>query len=692
MYRATKLQRRNPGTHLLIIFSWNFTILLYFELLTRLITDDSLIELITFGLFNTLQFSLATTMLIIALIYCFSEKYHYFLSALWLILLFIIFSSQLVYHHIFQTFYHFQSIFHLQQGLGFRDIIISAIVPNLWWICLSVFLIGLFIYFGLRYRRRYVPNKHRWKHKLILISCFLSSFFIFHYLAVWNLQTDERAVDVYFNIHHANLSTEKLGLLTTVRIDVQRYLTGWSPTLASTPVVTNENDVETDHVDTTPSASDNKLTEHSDKTNDERHQLSKNKLAIPFDTLIEQTKDKEIEQMHQYFQQQTATNKNEFTGKYEGYNLIWITAEAFAPYAIDKELTPSLYKLSEEGYQFTNFYNPIWSVSTSDGEYTILHSLVPKSGVWSFSESAHNDVPFVMGNQLKKEGYETRAYHNHTYDYYDRDLSHPNMGYDYKGVGHGLSISQLWPESDLEMIEETIDEYIDKEPFHTYYITVSGHLEYNFIGNQMAMKNREFVDHLDLSDQAKAYLAGQIELDRALEELMSRLEEANLLDKTLIALTGDHYPYGLENKTIEELTGKPLDKKFGIYKNEWILYATDMKEENVVVEEPTYTLDMLPTISNLMGVDFDSRLLMGRDVFSESEPLVVFNDRSFITKELKYYVPEDEITSLTNKPIDEEHFKKMKQKTDEIFYFSTKILDLDYYSFLKWEEMHSSRN
>src|SRR5699024_9127524 len=121
------------------------------------------------------------------------------------------------------------------------------------------------------------------------------------------------------------------------------------------------------------------------------------------------------------------------------------------------------------------------------------------------------------------------------------------------------------------MMEETIDEYIDQEPFHVYYMTVSGHLEYNFIGNQIAMKNKKYVDHLVLSDEAKAYLAGQIELDKALEVLIDRLDDAGVLDNTLIALTGDHYPYGLENKTIEELTGEPLDEKFGIYENEWIL-------------------------------------------------------------------------------------------------------------------------
>src|SRR5690625_4342784 len=161
--------------------------------------------------------------------------------------------------------------------------------------------------------------------------------------------------------------------------------------------------------------------------------------------------------MHKFFSKQQPSEKNEFTGKYADYNLIWIVAEAYAPYAVREDLTPTLYKLSTEGYQFSNFYNPLWGVSTSDGEYTILQSLVPKAGVWSFSESGHNDLPFVMGNQLKNIGYTTKAYHNHTYDYYDRDVSHPNMGYDYKAVGNGLNISKNWPNSDLEMVEETID-------------------------------------------------------------------------------------------------------------------------------------------------------------------------------------------------------------------------------------------
>ena len=70
------------------------------------------------------------------------------------------------------------------------------------------------------------------------------------------------------------------------------------------------------------------------------------------------------------------------------------------------------------------------------------------------------------------------------------------MGYDYKGVGNGLDMTKTWPESDVEMMEKTIPEYINDSPFHIYYMTVSGHMEYNFSGNYMASKNKDYVKTL----------------------------------------------------------------------------------------------------------------------------------------------------------------------------------------------------
>lgn len=107
--------------------------------------------------------------------------------------------------------------------------------------------------------------------------------------------------------------------------------------------------------------------------------------------------------MHEYFAKVDPSKKNEYTGKYKGKNLIFITAEGFSPYAVNRDLTPTLYKMQEEGFKFKNFYTPLWGVSTTDGEYVACTGLLPKEGIWSFYKSSDNYLPFAMGNQLKRK-------------------------------------------------------------------------------------------------------------------------------------------------------------------------------------------------------------------------------------------------------------------------------------------------
>ncbi|HCM14069.1 MAG TPA: sulfatase, partial [Lachnospiraceae bacterium] len=216
---------------------------------------------------------------------------------------------------------------------------------------------------------------------------------------------------------------------------------------------------------------------------------------------------------------------------------------------------PTLYRLTREGFVFNNFYTALWQTSTSDGEYVAMTGLIPV-GTRSMYRTRNNYMPFALGNQFKRMGVESKAYHNHTYTYYQRNETHPNLGYLFKGKGNGLVLeSDVWPESDLEMINATVDEYIGEERFHVYYLTVSGHMNYTFMGNSMAYKNRKLVEDLPYSSDVKAYIACQIELDRALEQLIKKLEEANVADRTVIALSADHYPYGWEKEKLDELAG-----------------------------------------------------------------------------------------------------------------------------------------
>lgn len=298
-------------------------------------------------------------------------------------------------------------------------------------------------------------------------------------------------------------------------------------------------------------------------------------------------------------------------------------------------------------------------------------------------------MPFSLGTEFNKLGYNTvNAYHNHTYSYYNRDESHPNLGFNvYKGCGNGLELlmnCKRWPESDVEMIDATINDYINSDKFMTYYMTVSGHLNYTFTGNSMSYKNKELVKDLPYSEHVKAYIAANIELDRALEKLMNYLSEAGKLENTVIVLSPDHYPYGLKSYELNEVSKTDRSDKFEMFHTSLIIYNSAM-EKNVVVDKYVSSIDVLPTVYNLFGVNYDSRLLMGTDALSKSEGLVMLSDRSWINENGKYNSMTGKFTSFNNS-LPEDYVSKINSKVYGKFTTSSLLLYekdgkyLDYYS------------
>jgi phosphoglycerol transferase MdoB-like AlkP superfamily enzyme len=428
-----------------------------------------------------------------------------------------------------------------------------------------------------------------------------------------------------------------------------------------------------------------------------------NVMDINFDALHAAETDANLRDMHNYFRRVKPTKQNKYTGMFRGKNLVWICAESFSNWAIDPKLTPTLAKLKREGFVFKNYYNPSWLATTSDGEYTSSTGLIPKQeaydtlvymdlgymylNFWSYYASASNYMPFAMGTQLKNFGYSNRAYHNYRYDFYRRDRSHPNMGYEFKAVGRGLELSGLWPESDLDMMKKSLPEYIADPPFHTYYMTMSGHLEYNFYGNQMAMKHEAETAGLPYSEAARAYIAGNMEFEAAVAYLIEQIDSAGMLDDTVFVISNDHYPYGLGRGDIEQLNHGPVEENFELYRAPLIIWNSAM-EEPVIVDKPCDPIDILPTLSNLMGLGFDSRLMAGRDILDEDdEGLAVLSNRSWISGKGRYnaetrtFTPTPgaftaEAGQMANEVA---YIAEIKARVENMFSYSVKILETDYY-------------
>jgi lipoteichoic acid synthase len=463
------------------------------------------------------------------------------------------------------------------------------------------------------------------------------------------------------------LSVSTFGVATTLRLDIGQIIFG--------PIELGEADPTPTPGDGIPTASPSPSPEPTPAP------LGANVMELDFEQLMAGETDQTLLEMHTFFSQRTPTMKNEYTGMFQGKNLIFITAEGFWRYAVDPVLTPTLYKLANQGFVFENFYTPLWWKSTTDGEYVACTSLIPSGAYRSFKASGENSMYFCMGNQLGRLGYPTKAYHNHTYTYYNRDISHPNMGYDYMGVGNGLAVTETWPESDLEMMELTIPQTLAGErPFHNYYMTVSGHMNYSFMGNAMSAKHQEaaVAAYPDNSEEFQAYKACNMELDQALEYLLDQLEQAGELENTVICLSGDHYPYGMNPDTWTELAGQELDPDFEIYRSTLILWSGDM-EEPVVVEKPCDSLDILPTLSNLFGLEYDSRLLMGQDILSDAPGLVVFSNRSFITEKGRYNAKTDTFTPNEGADASEDYAMQVIADVKDLFTYSVRILETDYY-------------
>ncbi len=619
------------------------------------------------------------------------------------------YSTQLVYQHIFKTFLSVYSIGENgADAMEFIDQALRAIAAKM--LPILCFLLPVIVLVILLVLKKFIFAPCTGKVCLTLAGAGVGVYVFFLLALLIPGKDAHKPYSLYHEEFLMDLSMEKLGVLPSTVHDLKQMIFGASENdfeditfigipedATPTPQLTEAPDVSpapteqgsneptltvTPKPQATPTPGVTATPTPSPTPTPTPIDTSPNVLNIDFERLAEEAKDKKIKNLHSYFAGAAPTNKNEYTGMFEGYNLIMLTAEGYSQWAVNEEITPTLYKMVHEGFYFENYYTPLWWTSTSDGEFVECTGLIP-TGSNSFKKTGDHYMPFGFGHIFSELGYSARAYHNHTYTYYGRDKTHPNLGYDYKGVGNGLDVKKTWPESDLEMMEKTVSEYIGDEKFHTYYMTVSGHMEYTFSGNSMSSRNKQYVEHLELSPEAKAYLACQKELDFALEYLLAELEAAGVADRTVIVLSGDHYPYGLEKDKIDELAGHEVEENFELYKSNLILYCPGM--EPVTVSEPCSALDIVPTVLNLFGVEYDSRLFMGQDIFSTATPLVMFSNQSYITDKVMYNSKNGKVTCLTDEELPEDYVKTVSAIVKNKFNVSASIITKDYYSYLKEE-------
>ena len=406
----------------------------------------------------------------------------------------------------------------------------------------------------------------------------------------------------------------------------------------------------------------------------------------------------------------TKHEENIFTNVFEGKNLIVIHAESLQTLAMKqefngKEVTPNLNKLAREGIFFSNFYSQVGVGTSSDAEFTFSTSMMPSSNGTVFVN--YYDREYVTIQKLLKEkGYYVFSMHGNTGSFWNRDVMHKNMGYDVffdkdhyvidETIGLGLSDKSFFKQS-TEIIKNIKDSY--DGPFYANLITLTNHtpfsdvdlldeldttLKVNIDGQ---IVERDYIDGTVLGN----YFRSVHYEDAAIGEFILELDEAGLLENTVIVIYGDHdarigeeyYNYFYNYDPYTDTVLNSNDEGYILY-NEYtyelnrkvpLIIWTKDKEYNMEIDTPMGMIDVMPTLGNMFN--FYSKYQMGHDIFSVKDNMVVFSDGSYLTDKIYYNAQKEEQFPISATAINEEYITKRSEYADKLIEISNYIITYD---------------
>ena len=430
-------------------------------------------------------------------------------------------------------------------------------------------------------------------------------------------------------------------------------------------------------------------------------------------------RDKALKETIDYYKKNKYEKKtNEYTNIFKGKNVIVIHAESMQTFPMnlkfnDKEVTPNLNKLANEGIFFNNFYSQVGVGTSSDSEFTFNTSLMPSTKGTAFVNFFDRNYVAVP-NLLKEKGYYTFSMHANTGSFWNRDIMYKSLGYDDfyskesyiidETIGLGLSDKSFFKQS-VEKIKEIKEK--ENTPYYGLLIMLSNHTPFNDL-ELTEEYDTSITVNIDGKEVTRNYLEGTVMnnylrsvhyADSAIGELVEALDTEGLLEDTVLVIYGDHdarlsykefnilYNYDpVEDKIkTENDSGYIPYSKYNdeLNKKVPLIVWTKSKKYNIVVSVPMGMIDVLPTIGNMLDIHSDYQL--GKDIFNikDGDNTVVFVDGSYLTSKIYYNAPKSEIYSITNEPVSENYIKERTKYSSKIIEISNNIISYNLIKELK---------
>lgn len=430
--------------------------------------------------------------------------------------------------------------------------------------------------------------------------------------------------------------------------------------------------------------------------------------------------DNAKKEFDEYFKDKSDTRDytNEYTGILEGKNVIVIHAESFQDVALNRtfngqEVTPNMNKLIKEGLFFSNFYSQVSVGTSSDTELTFNTSLMPTqngTAFVSYFDRTYNGTPKFM----KEKGYYTFSMHANNADFWNRRAMHESLGYDkfysketYKTegeemIGLGLSDKSFFKQS-VEKLKKIKQ---DHDKFYGIAISLSNHTPFSDVtkyGEFKVTMNEEVtnedgttttVEHPYLEGTKLGnYFKSVHYADAALGEFFQELDEAGLLDNTVVMLYGDHdarlpkadyvkmLNYDMTTNSVKS-KDDPTYQEFNSYHyelNRKVPLLIWTKDDTIKAKEVTDIMgmyDVQPTISNMLG--FYNKYSLGHDIFEiKDNNIVVFPNGNWLTNKVYYNSQKGEYMSLKDEVISDDYISENSKYTEKLLDVSNNIIVFD---------------
>ena len=366
----------------------------------------------------------------------------------------------------------------------------------------------------------------------------------------------------------------------------------------------------------------------------------------------------------------TEKNNNKYTGIFKDKNIIFVQFEGLDNWLVTEEDTPTIYKMMNNGINFKNhfsYYNG--GGSTFNSEFAVNTGFITPL---SYTQNAYtfnkNYFPYSMAHIFKELGYSVNAFHMNSGEYYSRTVNYKNWGYDkYYGLKDMFDYEDESYTLDRELIlNETFNKLIFPEEgkFVDYIIAYSGHLP--FTNTKGVCKLLYDEDHKPVIDKTieentnteeETTVSTEVferepmaeeecirrqakETDYMMQLLIENLEEKNLLNNTVIVAYSDHYLYTIEDKSILDRYKETSNNL--INKTPFFIWSSNIEKKTI--NKVTSQLNILPTVLNLWGINYNPNNYIGTDALDPNyEGIVFFNDYSWYDGNV--YVENGEITN-----------------------------------------------